>query len=124
MAEQDDIQIDESPAATKDTSQIESQSLENMVGYEQLEEKQEEIERLNFIIQQDKEVLAATQKQVADLNEAVKLAEEQTEKAVSDREKFADKSREFILKLQAMRDDMQDKDLKIEEYEAKMHLLA
>ena len=68
--------------------------------------------------------MAQTQKQFADLNEAVKLAEEQTEKAVSDREKFADKSREFILKLQSMRDDMQDKDLKIEEYEAKMHLLA
>ena len=68
--------------------------------------------------------MAQTQKQVADLNEAVKLAEEQTEKAVTDREKFADKSREFILKLQSMRDDMQDKDLKIEEYEAKMHLLA
>ena len=68
-------------------------------------------------------MLSATQKQVADLNEAVKLAEEQTEKAVSDREKFADKSREFIHKLQSMKDDIQDKDLKIEEYEAKMHLL-
>jgi hypothetical protein len=43
---------------------------------------------------------------VADLNEAVKLAEEQTEKAVADREKFADKSREFITKLQSMKDDI------------------
>lgn len=49
MAEQDDIQIDESPAVIKSSSLAEGS--ENMVGYEQLEEKQEEIERLNFLIQ-------------------------------------------------------------------------
>jgi len=77
-----------------------------MVSYDQLQEKEDEIERLQFLIEQDKEALATTQKQVADLNEAVKLAEEQTEKAISDREKFADKSREFIQKLQSMKDDI------------------
>ena len=71
----------------------------------------------------DKEALKEEKKKVADLNEACTLAEERTENAISDREKFHEKNKEFIHKFQQMKDNLQDKDLKIEELEAKMNLL-
>ena len=69
-----------------------------MVSYEQLQEKQDEIERLQDLIKMDKEALKEEKKKIADLNEACTLAEERTENAISDREKFHEKNKEFIHK--------------------------
>ena len=46
----------------------------------------------------DKEALKEEKKKIADLNEACTLAEERTENAISDREKFHEKNKEFIHK--------------------------
>jgi len=56
-------------------------------------------------------VLTITQKQVADLNEAVKLAEERTENAIADREKFAEKNKDHVLRLNSMKEEIGDKNL-------------
>ena len=60
---------------------------------------------------------------MADLNESVKLAEERTEHAIADREKFAMKNQENVLKLNSMKDEIQDKNLQLEEFEARISLL-
>lgn len=62
--------------------------------------KQEEIERLIELLNKEKEKLIFTQKQVADLNESVKLAEERTAQAIEEREKYNERSKEAILKSQ------------------------
>ena len=41
-----------------------------------------------------------TQKQVADLNESVKLAEERTAQAIEEREKYNERQKEAVLKAQ------------------------
>ena len=46
----------------------------------------------------DKESVKELKKTIADLNEACSLAEERTENAISDREKFHEKNKEFIHK--------------------------
>lgn len=60
---------------------------------------------------------------MSDLKEAYKIAEDRTENAIADREKFQDKNREYIHKMQSMKDQLQDKDLQLEEYKAKSSLL-
>jgi hypothetical protein len=52
-------------------------------------------------------------KEIANLNEAVKIAEERTEKAVAEREKIEEKNREYIHKLQSMKEDIQEKEFQI-----------
>ena len=60
---------------------------------------------------------------MADLNEAVMIAEERTENAIAEKERIADKNREYIHKMQNMKDEIQDKELLIQEIEAKQNLL-
>lgn len=60
---------------------------------------------------------------MADLNEAVRIAEERTENAIKDRDNFADKNREYIHLMQQLKDTIADKDLQITEFEDKMGLL-
>ena len=47
------------------------------------------------------------------------IAEERTENAIAEKERIADKNREYIHKMQNMKDDIQDKELLIQEIEAK-----
>jgi len=75
------------------------------------------------MLDKDKESMEKLQKQVSDLHEAVKIAEQRTENAIAEREKFSDKNREMIHKISSMKDDLKDKELNIEEYMAKMNLL-
>ena len=51
------------------------------------------------------------------------IAEERTENAIAEKERIADKNREYIHKMQNMKDDIQDKELLIQEIEAKQNLL-
>lgn len=53
----------------------------------------------------------------------MKLAEERTEHAIADREKFAVKNQENVQKLNTMKDELQDKNLQLEEFEARISLL-
>ena len=94
-----------------------------MIPIELLQEKTDEIERLQDMLDKDKESMEKLQKQVSDLHEAVKIAEQRTENAIAEREKFSDKNREMIHKISSMKDDLKDKELNIEEYMAKMNLL-
>ena len=57
------------------------------------------IERLQDLLQQEQEKLKEAHKQVSDLNEAVKIAEDRTKAAIADKEKFGDKNREMIFKM-------------------------
>jgi len=61
-----------------------------------------------------------TRKEFADLKEAYKLAEDRMENAVSEKEKFQEKNREYIHKIQNMNDQVADKDLELEEKNAKL----
>ena len=47
----------------------------------------------------EKEKHEDTRKQLSDLKEAYKIAEDRTENAITDREKFQDKNREYIHKM-------------------------
>ena len=104
---------------TEDTMETSS----SMIPIEQYQEKTDEIERLQDLLEKEKEALSNLQKKVADLHEAVKIAEQRTENAIAEREKFGDKNREMIHKISSMKDELKDKDLQIEEYMAKMNLL-
>ena len=94
-----------------------------MIPIELLQEKTDEIERLQELLDKDKESMEKLQKQVSDLHEAVKIAEQRTENAIAEREKFSDKNREMIQKISSLREDLKDKELNIEEFLAKMNLL-
>ena len=50
--------------------------------------KDEELERLTEALAKEKEAHAQTRKEFADLKEAYKLAEERTENAVTEKEKY------------------------------------
>lgn len=73
-----------------------------MISLEQYEEKTDEIERLQDLLSQEQEKLKETLKQVSDLNEALKIAEDRTKAAIAEKEKFGDKNREMIFKMQSM----------------------
>lgn len=90
---------------------------------EELQVKQEEIERLTELLNKEKEKLIFTQKQVADLNESVKLAEERTMQAIEEREKYNERSKEAILKSQQLREECEDKQILIDELESKQNLV-
>jgi len=90
---------------------------------EQLQDKQDEIERLQDLLEKEENQLSETQKVLADLKEAYTIAEERTQNAIADREKFQDKNREYIHKMQNMKDQLDDKDEVIEGHEAKLSLL-
>lgn len=60
---------------------------------------------------------------ISDLREAIAIAEERTQNAISDREKFQNKNREYIHKMETMNDQLEDKNLLIQETEAKISLL-
>ena len=66
---------------------------------ELFQEKQDEIERLQDMLQKKEEELVETHKFVADLTENLKIAEARTENAIAEREKLADKNREYIHKI-------------------------
>lgn len=55
---------------------------------EQLIDKQDEIERLQDMLEKEREQLVLAHKQVADLKEAFAISEERTQNAIQDREKF------------------------------------
>ena len=63
-----------------------------------------------------------TQKQISDLNEDIKIADERTHHAIEEREKYSEKNKESIIKIQQLKDLLQDKDIIIEEYEHKLNL--
>lgn len=59
-----------------------------MIQMEVLEEKQVEIERLQDMLEKETENLVESRKALADLKEAFKIAEERTNSAIQDKEKF------------------------------------
>lgn len=72
----------------------------------------------------ERDNLRNVKKQLADLNEAVVIAEERTENAITEKERILDKNKDYIHKMQSMKDDIQEKELLIQEYDAKQKLLA
>lgn len=84
---------------------------QTMISIEQYQEKTDEIERLQDLLEKEKENLIKEQKKVSDLHEAVKIAEQRMENAIAEREKFGDKNREMIHKISTMKDDLKDKEL-------------
>ena len=96
---------------------------EEQIIAEELQVKQEEIERLTDLLAKEKEKLLYAQKQVADLNESVKLAEERTNQAIEEREKYNERSKEAHLKVQALREECEDKQILIDELESKQNLV-
>ena len=96
---------------------------EEQIIAEELQVKQEEIERLTDLLAKEKEKLLYAQKQVADLNESVKLAEERTNQAIEEREKYNERSKEAHLKVQALREECEDKQILIDELESKQTLV-
>lgn len=69
---------------------------ESSILLEQIQEKNEEIERLQDLLEKEKEMLNEAHKEIADLKEAYSIAEERTANAIQDREKFQDKNRDHI----------------------------
>ena len=96
---------------------------EEQIIAEELQVKQEEIERLTELLAKEREKLIHAQKQVADLNESVKLAEERTAQAIEEREKYNERSKEAHLKVQALREECEDKQILIDELESKQNLV-
>lgn len=90
---------------------------------EELQIKQEEIERLTELLAKEKEKLNQTQKQVADLNESVKLAEERTMQAIEEREKYNERAKEAVMKANVLREECEDKQILIDELESKQNLV-
>ena len=93
------------------------------VNLELFQEKQDEIERLQDMLQKKEEELVETHKFVADLTENLKIAEARTENAIAEREKLADKNREYIHKIQTLKDQTGDQVIQIDEYESKIQLI-
>ena len=73
---------------------------------ELFQEKQDEIERLQDLLEKKESELAETHKNVADLTENLKIAEERTSNALAEREKFAEKNRDNIHKIQNLKDQV------------------
>ena len=71
----------------------------------------------------EKEKLNNLNKQVADINEAVKYAEERTAQAIEEKEKYNERSKEAILKAQQLKEDCEDKQILIDELESKQNLV-
>jgi hypothetical protein len=62
-------------------------------------------------------------KEIADLREALAISDERTNNAIQDREKFQNKNREFLHRMETMNDEIEDKKLLVQEQEAKINLL-
>ena len=90
---------------------------------ELFQEKQDEIERLTDLLEKQKNELADAHKNIADLKENLKIAEERTLNAITEREKYAEKNREGIHKIQNLKDQVQDQVIQIEEKDSKLQLL-
>ena len=71
----------------------------------------------------EKDKLNTLNKQVADINEAVKYAEERTAQAIEEKEKYNERSKEAILKAQQLKEDCEDKQILIDELESKQNLV-
>ena len=72
------------------------------VDLEALQEKQDEIERLQDLLEKEKDELKDTRKQVATLSENLQIAEQRCENALAEREKFSERSKEYIHKMEEM----------------------
>ena len=64
--------------------------------------------------------LEEARKRVADVTENLKIAEERTEHALAEREKFAERSKEFITRIEQMQDELKDKQIQLEDHEMQM----
>ena len=73
---------------------------------EVIEDKQDEIERLKDELEKQRLKLIESQKQVADLSEAIQIAEERTANAISEREKFSEKNKDYIYRMQSIKDEL------------------
>lgn len=87
---------------------------------EALQDKQDEIERLQDLVERREAEVAEAMKRVADVTENLKIAEERTEHALAEREKYAERSKEFIARIEQMTDDLKDRQIQAEDYEMKM----
>lgn len=95
-AREDQIIVNEELDILDDESTPQKEDESTTVSLEALQEKQDEIERLQDLLDKERDNLKNTQKQVSDLNEAVRIAEERTNNAIKERDVFGDKIREQI----------------------------
>lgn len=66
--------------------------------------KNEEIERLQEALAKEKSSHQDLKKEFTELKEALRIAEERMENAIAEKEKFQEKNREYIHKIQTMND--------------------
>lgn len=117
------LDLDKQNSNLYQSSIISTENTNVSVNLELFQEKQDEIERLQDLLDKQKTQLADTLKLVADLNENLQIAEERTSNAIKDKEKFADKNREYIHKIQGLKDQNQDQVILIEEKDSKLQLI-
>ena len=85
-----------------------------MVSNELLQEKQDQIELLQDLLEKEREKLHAAEKQVADLNEEFVIVQEKLKRAEDDKDKLRQKQKENIFKISTLNEKIFDKDEKIE----------
>ena len=85
-----------------------------------LQDTQDEVERLQDLLEKREHDLEEARKRVADVTENLQIAEERTEHASNERETFADKSREYIMRIEKMADEIKDQQIQLEDCEMKM----
>ena len=66
--------------------------------------------------------MAEARKQFSEISEELKYAEEMKQNAIDEREKFVERIGQLNTKIGKLSDEVKDKDITLEEYEAKMRL--
>ena len=88
---------------------------------EQLEAKQDEIEMLQDMLVKEKANLSEALRECATFKEELKIAQETTQKAIEEKKNFAEKHKTIIHKVEELQDKLRDKELIVDEYDAKMN---
>ena len=63
------------------------------------------------LLEKERAELKETRKQVSNMSEDLKIAEERTQHALAEREKFSERSKEFIHRINTIQDQIKDKDI-------------
>ena len=88
------------------TTSIGDVSNVNVVPLEQYQEKCDKLDELMDVLEKEREKYLQATKEVSDLNEAVKIAEERAQRALEQQERAADKSKDAIHKIQTFKDNI------------------
>ena len=82
----------------------------------------EEVERLLDVLEKDEQALKAERRQVSELHEAVKVAEERMTQALAEQDKLGLQVSELQQEVDALNDQLQDKQLQIDQQGAECEL--